>query len=473
MNNNTKNVEIKILKPDSYIDLNEDAKVQNEMKIKNIIRDNVLPHSDKEYFRVDVKIKHKKNREPHYLVAYMLRKDIYLAEVVKIDIDEDYAVKDIEFDYNDDEDEDENEPKDCKHVVKDIEFDYNDDEDEDENEPKDYEYAKYDFIVGTPAPEIPTAKNAVIWLHKEATRAGLKSKILLGEEATIKNYQTYMTSGPKAFVNIGHGSNTGIMLSDGFLNYSWFKNLTPESLKPCVLYLNSCQVHNEPLETSIMSAGVRTFIGGILNLWIGPSEEVCRCFWGNVLKLYKPMNETLIQCENEKYPEKGAHGIAGDTGPFKTNRIKLEHAMWTHGHSMQIEYPEKIKSVWRIGPCIIVEGKPNTNNWFHFAIPTPVIVDQKRLLVGSVMIRYRTNPGALIHAVHIYDGENKIAAYDNLNLSSNGFSTPRFQVPYLPPVKWGLGISIGVRYSAKPANSSKEPVIEISSAGCDFLDEIR
>lgn len=147
--------------------------------------------------------------------------------------------------------------------------------------------------------------------------------------------------------------------------------------------------------------------------------------------------------------------------------MALAHAMWTHGHSMVIEYPASLTATWRAGFFIRVEGKKGTGNWFHFAIPTPVIVDNNRLTVGSVMLRFRTaSNDAFIHAVHVYDGETKIASHDNLHLAPNQWAFERFDVPPHPEVLWGLGISIGVQFNA---NQRAKNQIEINSAGCDFL----
>ncbi len=66
--------------------------------------------------------------------------------------------------------------------------------------------------------------------------------------------------------------------------------------------------------------------------------------------------------------------------------MALAHAMWVHGHNMQIEHPDRLQSVWRAGMYIRVEGKPGLSNWFHFAIPTPVIVNGNRLRADSVMV---------------------------------------------------------------------------------------
>ncbi len=144
----------------------------------------------------------------------------------------------------------------------------------------------------------------------------------------------------------------------------------------------------------------------------------------------------------------------------------LAHAMWLHGHGMQIEYPDRLDAVWRAGMYIRVEGKPGQGNWFHFPIPTAVIVDDNRLRVGSVMIRFRTGSAdAFVKSVHVYDGEKKIASHDNLTLAPKDWETPRFDVPGHPEIRWGLGISIGVGFGVEMMSHR----MEFAAAGCDFL----
>ena len=143
----------------------------------------------------------------------------------------------------------------------------------------------------------------------------------------------------------------------------------------------------------------------------------------------------------------------------------LAEAMWAHGHSMQIEFPDSIAKVWKAGFYMEVEGKPDSTNWFHFAIPTTVIVDDRRLRVGSVMLLLETlSAGAIVRDVHIYDGDTKIAQHNGVNVTGNaGFV--RFDVPTHPPVKWGIGISVGVTFKSGSASR----VMRFKSAGCDFI----
>lgn len=145
--------------------------------------------------------------------------------------------------------------------------------------------------------------------------------------------------------------------------------------------------------------------------------------------------------------------------------VAIVEAMWTHGHSMQIETPDRISRVWKAGFFVEIEGKPNTDNWFHFAIPTTVIVDDKRLRVGSAMLLLETlSAEAVVTQVHIYDGDTKIAEHNNLNLSGNaGFV--RFDVPNHPAVQVGIGITVNVRFGGGASGR----VVRFRSAGCDFI----
>ena len=78
-----KDVEIRLL-PTREEYRNSDEK--EEPRVADIIRTEVLPQKKEEYYRVDVQIMRKADQTPEYLVAYLLRKDIYLAEVARVDL---------------------------------------------------------------------------------------------------------------------------------------------------------------------------------------------------------------------------------------------------------------------------------------------------------------------------------------------------------------------------------------------------
>lgn len=145
--------------------------------------------------------------------------------------------------------------------------------------------------------------------------------------------------------------------------------------------------------------------------------------------------------------------------------IKIPHAMWIEAYTLQVEYPDRIASERRTGFSINIEGKPSTTNWFHIAIPTPLIVDDVRLVIDSVMLRFKTySVDAWVRDIHVYDGDIMIAAHNGVNLK-NDHLFERFVVPDTPPVFNGIGISIGVSFGVEPMSHH----MEFFSAGADFV----
>ena len=277
---------------------------REEASIAEMIRKKILPREKADYHSVKLKVRRKPDGSPQYVVAYMLRKETYTADVVRIDVSKDYKALRYYDDYQEAEEDTEPGPG---------------DEEPPEKLPKGAKgkakekLGVVDFVAGTPVPEINTAKQAAEKVHKLALAAGFNSALLLGADASVANYRKYLSSGVlRGFVNIGHGNTNEIVLADGTLSAQWFQS-SGRRLCPTVVYFNSCQVFNAPLQPAVMEAGARTFIGGVVNLLIGPSEEVCKCFWENVLANSAPMS-VLTTCEKTKYPTPGSHGIAGDLG---------------------------------------------------------------------------------------------------------------------------------------------------------------
>lgn len=164
-------------------------------------------------------------------------------------------------------------------------------------------------------------------------------------------------------------------------------------------------------------------------------------------------------------PRRVLHGddIAGITTIY--GGYSIAEASWLHGTAVTVELPTNMESVRRFGFFTRLIGKPNTQNWFHLALPTPVIVNNDRKVLGPCMLRFQTGgTNAVVRDVHIYDGEVRVAAHDGVNLSG---SQPfrRFGIAHAPEVLWGAGISIGVTYGG---GTSAQRTIDLISAGCDF-----
>lgn len=144
----------------------------------------------------------------------------------------------------------------------------------------------------------------------------------------------------------------------------------------------------------------------------------------------------------------------------------ITQALWTHGHTVKVEYQDRLSSIWRAGFFARLVGRRGTTNWIHFAIPTDLIVRDKRQMLDSAMLRFRSpGSGARVTNVHVYDGERRIAAFDGLNLKHSDFGFDRFTIPGRPDVFLGLGISVGLAFDGA---GDAENTIEFSSVGCDL-----
>lgn len=107
--------------------------------------------------------------------------------------------------------------------------------------------------------------------------------------------------------------------------------------------------------------------------------------------------------------------------------------MWTHErNNLQVEYPQK-GTIERKGFSAKYKSKGGAN-WLHFAIPTPVMGNDMRLRVGSILTRFRCGGDGFMKAIHVYDGENKIAAKDNLKLSPKQWHVERVDVLTTPQI---------------------------------------
>jgi hypothetical protein len=161
--------------------------------------------------------------------------------------------------------------------------------------------------------------------------------------------------------------------------------------------------------------------------------------------------------------------------------MALANAMWIHGHSIQMDEPDPAVLIRRGGPFARLAGGPVVGEdaygeelwasyWFEFAIPTPAIMDDKRLQLEAVLLRFRQcDGGTLLEDIHVYDGEKRIAEYDDVQRRMGGgrvmeWRTEKFEVPDHPGLSQGLGISVRVSFMRHPETG--EPCcIDFSSAG--------
>lgn len=145
---------------------------------------------------------------------------------------------------------------------------------------------------------------------------------------------------------------------------------------------------------------------------------------------------------------------------------RIANASWIHGTSMEVEYPERLSLFRRAGFYTYLIGKPDTTNWFHFAIPSSVIMDARRLKIVCAILRFRTfSTNAIVRDVHIWDGFNRIATHNGVNLTGNNWFQ-KFGVASKPNIYWGINISVGVTFKTGSSNQRR---MDFVSAGADLI----
>ena len=147
-------------------------------------------------------------------------------------------------------------------------------------------------------------------------------------------------------------------------------------------------------------------------------------------------------------------------------------ASWVHGSSVQMEREGYFISKRRTGygAYFNSHNPPGKGEWFHFAIPTPVILDGQRASLKKIFVFYKTEGTAKITAIHVYDAGKKIKAFDNLSLSGDHSKKVDQHNSWViiptPKMEFGLGISVLVDFGA--ATTSGVPGIWFVTAGADF-----
>src|SRR5215211_4954228 len=103
-------------------------------------------------------------------------------------------------------------------------------------------------------------------------------------------------------------------------------------------------------------------------------------------------------------------------------------AMWVHGNSADIELNTRGRGTgediggrdWtaveglRFGWGVVYRCQDNSDYWFHFAIPTPVIDDGVRARLRQVMLLFTAGTGVTLSSVHVWDGPTRVFAKDGL-----------------------------------------------------------
>jgi len=111
---------------------------------------------------------------------------------------------------------------------------------------------------------------------------------------------------------------------------------------------------------------------------------------------------------------------------------------------------------------------PNSANWFHIPIPTPVFLEDKQATLGSVFALFRIDGGRLDHVL-VFDGARIIFDRPGLDISgdhSGGLDNSNSFVVNHDAI--GFGVCFSLHFAAFGSGAD----LHIATAGGDFFHNI-
>ncbi len=82
------------------------------------------------------------------------------------------------------------------------------------------------------------------------------------------------------------------------------------------------------------------------------------------------------------------------------------YALGIHGSSIQVEFPEHLTQIRRTGWGTLLEQNGQTDNWFHFDIPTPrVMADTRIFWFTKAYFTADLNENVRIEKIHLRSGD--------------------------------------------------------------------
>lgn len=75
--------------------------------------------------------------------------------------------------------------------------------------------------------------------------------------------------------------------------------------------------------------------------------------------------------------------------------MTINTAYWTHGNNVSVEFPDRLEPIPEVGKAgskkgfgTAFWGQGHSSNWFHFAILTPVILNEQRIPLQKIFVFY-------------------------------------------------------------------------------------
>lgn len=152
--------------------------------------------------------------------------------------------------------------------------------------------------------------------------------------------------------------------------------------------------------------------------------------------------------------------------------------IWTHGTVVNAEYPQRLESIPGVGRYAYRRGwgtyfrqRPNSDNWFHFPITSPITLDDVRPLLVKVFVLYNAQ-NVQVTNIHIWDGRRLVKEFNDLSLTGDHSgdidSSNSWTIDPPAQIAFGLGISVGARFLPGDLDMPQASEILFTTAGGDF-----
>lgn len=147
-------------------------------------------------------------------------------------------------------------------------------------------------------------------------------------------------------------------------------------------------------------------------------------------------------------------------------------SIWIHGTAAQTQdlLNPGLSKAFRHPYGIEFLATTESSNWFNFAVPSPVIISDRRMKIDGVMLAFQSTQ-AFVSNVEVYDAADRIAHHDNLTLSVANNPFQRFAINDDPNHSVVSGISIRVGVTFQPILDATPPsfgTVLFFAAGADF-----
>lgn len=159
-------------------------------------------------------------------------------------------------------------------------------------------------------------------------------------------------------------------------------------------------------------------------------------------------------------------------------------ASWVHGTAVVMESPGDLGSYVfefvHFGWGTQIKVRPGHSGWYHIAIPTPVILDNRRMKLHRVFLQWRQISGypncGYIEDAHLWDGQTRVARRSANDFKTSGFATipGHYTFELREPREWHFGLGLSFKLGAHGnvsghfVDDREAPTMIVGSAGADF-----